>query len=510
MNAAFYLSLVILAGRIACGFEFFEPIQPPRRLQVMAHRGEGNIAPGNSRASMLLCIEDGLEWAEIDVRLSRDGRHVVVHDAKIKGPAGEAWQVADKTLVELKGIDIGSGFASRFAGERILSLEEALAIGKGKLNFYLDCKAVNPEQLAREIFAAGMEKQVVVYHDVEQLRRVDDVAQGKIALMAKWHPGLTLDWARSNHLAAVEIDANEITPESAGMFHAAGIKVESKNLGEWDRLEFWDRAIVAGADWMQTDLPEEAMAHDLWRRVKRRPVRVSLHRGARRYAPENTIPAFEKAIRMGADFIEFDVRTTSDGKFYLLHDSGLDGKTDGHGLISQTPSSIIETLSAGVKFGNQFATTRLPALDEFLRAVEGKIDLYFDAKAIPPEALAEAVARHGMADRTVVYQSVEYLERLKKIDPRIRALPPLGAVKDIDAIAAKLKPYAVDASWEILSREMIARCHSLGILVFSDVLGAHERVEDYLQAMDWGIDLIQTDQPLRLMRAIELRAAGAR
>jgi glycerophosphoryl diester phosphodiesterase len=233
-----------------------------------------------------------------------------------------------------------------------------------------------------------------------------------------------------------------------------------------------------------------------------------LHRAANRYAPENTIPAFEKAIRLGADFVEFDVRTTSDGKYFLLHDSSLDGKTDGHGLISQTSSADILKLSAGVKYGKRFADVRLPTLEEFLSAVEGKIDLYFDAKAIPPEALAEAIARHGMAERTVVYQSVDYLIRLKAIDPRIRALPPLSDLSELDDIAARLKPYAVDASWNLLSKEMIARCHALGILVFSDALGSHERIANYLQAMDWGIDLIQTDHPLRVMRAIELRAAG--
>ena len=75
----------------------------------------------------------------------------------------------------------------------------------------------------------------------------------------------------------------------------------------------------------------------------------------------------------------------------------------------------------------------------------------------------------------------------------------------MEALARDLKPYAVDARWEILSRDVIARCHALGIQVFSDALGQHERIENYQQAMDWGIDLIQTDYPLRLMRAIELR-----
>ena len=74
-------------------------------------------------------------------------------------------------------------------------------------------------------------------------------------------------------------------------------------------------------------------------------------------------------------------------------------------------------------------------------------------------------------------------------------------------LARDLKPYAVDADWDILAPELIARCHALGIKVFSDALGSHERIEEYQKAMDWGIDLIQTDHPLRLFRAIERRAS---
>ena len=95
--------------------------------------------------------------------------------------------------------------------------------------------------------------------------------------------------------------------------------------------------------------------------------------------------------------------------------------------------------------------------------------------------------------------------RGKAINPRIRLLAPLGSAAALEALARDLKPYAVDADWEILSRDLISRCHALGIQVFSDALGQHERVEDYQKAMDWGIDLIQTDHPLRVMRAIEVR-----
>jgi glycerophosphoryl diester phosphodiesterase len=509
------LAWVCLTVGFGCGvgcardFPFFEPLQPPRATQVMAHRGESGQAPENTGPALVRCVEDGLEWAEVDVRLTKDGHHVLAHDESLKGGTNAALIVAEHTLAELKALDLGAPFAARFTGTRVLTLPETFALAKGKLNLYLDCKAVNAEQLAREILAAGMERQVVVYDRPDRLQRLHAVAPGQVALMAKWRPGLGPPaWAQSNHLDAVEIDADAITVEACQAFHSLGIKVETKNLGQWDSETFWARAMAARADWIQTDLPEEVLAHALWQRVKNRPVLFSLHRGANRYAPENTLPAFEKAIRLGADFVEFDVRTTSDGKFFLLHDSTLDGKTDGHGPIANAPSSVISALSAGVKFGRPYASIGLPTLEGFMEDVAGKVNLYFDAKAIAPEALVDALVRHGTLERTVVYGPPRFLAKLKAINPRVRLLPPLDSPDEIDRLARELKPYAFDTSWEILSRDLIARCHALGIKVFSDALGEHEHVEDYQQAISWGIDLIQTDHPLRVMRAIELVSAN--
>jgi glycerophosphoryl diester phosphodiesterase len=493
---------------VARDFPFFEPVQPPRPFQVIVQRGENGQAPENKRPALVRCVEDGLEWAEVDVRLTKDGHHVLAHDERLPAGASGALLVAEHTLEELKQLDLGLAFAARFAGERMLTLQECFGLAKAKLNLYLDCKAVNPEQLAREILAAGMERQVVVYDQPDQLRRIHALAPGRVALMAKWRTALgPPPWAQSNHLDAVEIDAPDVTADVCRAFHSLDIKVQVKSLGDWDQTEFWAKAIAAGADSIQTDRPEELLAYALWQRVGNRPVRFSLHRGASRYAPENTLPAFEKAIHLGADFVEFDVRTTSDGKFYLLHDSKLDGKTDGQGPIAETPSGTIASLSAGVKFGRPYAKVGLPTLDDFLKAVAGKVDLYFDAKAIAPEALAAALEKYGVVGRTVVYGSSDYLARLKAINPRIRLLAPLESAEQIEALARELKPYAMDANWEILSRDLISRCHTLGIQVFSDALGQHERIEDYQKAMGWGIDAIQTDQPLRLLRAIELSSA---
>jgi glycerophosphoryl diester phosphodiesterase len=207
---------------------------------------------------------------------------------------------------------------------------------------------------------------------------------------------------------------------------------------------------------------------------------------------------------MGADLVEFDVRTASDGGLFLTHDGQLDRTTNGLGLIARQSSEVVLRLDAGAWFGRPFAGTRMPTLDAFLDAVAGKVELYCDAKEIAPETLARMLAERDLIDRTVVYQDADYLRRLRAIDPRMRLLPPLGDPAELDRLATDLKPYGFDTAWEILSKELIDRCHASGIRVFSDALGEHETIGDYQRAIGWGIDVIQTDYPLRVMRAVEL------
>jgi glycerophosphoryl diester phosphodiesterase len=188
----------------------------------------------------------------------------------------------------------------------------------------------------------------------------------------------------------------------------------------------------------------------------------------------------------------------------LLHDRSLNRTTNGRGLAREWNLAKIQALDAGSWFGRPFALTSVPTLDAFLKAAGGRVELYVDAKDIAPEALAETLKRHGLIERSVVYQSAAYLEKLRAIDPAIRRMPPLRAEASLDSVAERVQPYAFDTNWSILSKELIDRCHAKGTKVFSDALGSHERVEDYQQAIRDGIDLIQTDHPVRVLRAIEL------
>lgn len=500
---------VFLPGGLATALDFFEPVTPPRAFQVMVHRGMAAQAPENSRPAIELAIEDGFEWVEVDVRLTKDGHHVLIHDETLDRTTDGLEPVAEMTLAEIKKLDAGSSFAGRYAGERILSLPECLTFCKGKINLCLDLKAMDAERLVREIQESGMTSQVVVFGSPESLEKIRRISNGTIALMTKWEPALGLeDWLDRIRPAAVEIDAENISREVCATFHSRGIKVQAKVMGEWDKPEGWARCLDAGVDWVQTDLPEELAAHAYFRETPEPPIRYSLHRGAGRYAPENTFPAFEKSVALHADYIEVDVRVSSDGVPFLLHDGKLDRTTDGTGPLGEKPAEMLKSLDAGKWFARAFENSRIPTFEEFLEWLPEEMGHYCDAKDIPPLQLADLLKKHDVVDRTVVYQGVEYLKELTSINSEIRALAPLSDPADLDGYGTGWKPYAFDTSWEILSKDLIARCHSMGIQVYSDGFGEDATSEKYKAAIEWGIDVIQTDDPMILLDAMRQTAAN--
>jgi|GEM_PF-131754 len=497
---------VLLSVDGSQAFEFRRPLSPPRAFDVVAHRGAMYRAPENTRPAIEAAIEDGVEWIEVDIRRTRDGHHVLFHDERLDGKTNGSGLVRERTLADLKALDAGSWFAPRFAGVRVLTLEECLSIARGRVNLYLDCKGADPDLLVRQVVAAGMTDQVVVFDELERLRRVRECSGGAVAIMPKWRnrPGLDA-WRRAVRPDAVEVDADEVTADLCRTFHNEGVRVFAKCLDKWDGPAFWDRVLAAGADCIQTDLAEELIAHAVWKRLRGRPVLMALHRGASRYAPENTLPAFEKAVRLGADLVELDVRTTRDGTFVLLHDADLDRTTSGRGPVRWVTSQIVAELDAGRWFAPVFSGTRVPTLEAFLAWSPMQVGLYVDAKDIPPEVLADILKRHRVTDRAIVYQTPEYLARLKGIDSRIRTLAPLTKVGGIEELAAGLGPYAVDVPWEYLSPSVIERAHRAGTKVFTDAPD-QAVVQEYVRAIGWGVDAIQTDCPLRLIRAAELVA----
>ncbi|MCW8953085.1 MAG: glycerophosphoryl diester phosphodiesterase [Rhodospirillales bacterium] len=90
------------------------------------------------------------------------------------------------------------------------------------------------------------------------------------------------------------------------------------------------------------------------------------HRGAARYAPENTLAGIRKAAALGAGWVEIDIRLLRDGNLAVIHDATLDRTTDGHGPVIRQNAASLCALDAGSWFGRRFRGERVPLLGDVL------------------------------------------------------------------------------------------------------------------------------------------------
>ena len=110
-------------------------------LRKIAHRGASGRYPENTRLAFAKAIEARVDMIELDCQLSRDGHVVVFHDERLNRLGRSRGTVRSKTLEQLKRLDIGAWRGRAFAGERILTLEEALDSIGGNADLCLEIKS---------------------------------------------------------------------------------------------------------------------------------------------------------------------------------------------------------------------------------------------------------------------------------------------------------------------------------------------------------------------------------
>ena len=162
------------------------------------------------------------------------------------------------------------------------------------------------------------------------------------------------------------------------------------------------------------------------------------HRGYSAVAPENTLPALAAAVLGGATYIEFDVRTTSDGVPVVIHDRTVDRTTDGSGHVWELTADQVRALDAGSWFSPAFAGVRVPLLAEVLDLLrdpdlgvlrpptaDDEPHLLLEIK--PPagreqvKTILGMVAERGLLERTVVQSFDHEVVRLvREAAPEIR------------------------------------------------------------------------------------------
>ena len=155
------------------------------------------------------------------------------------------------------------------------------------------------------------------------------------------------------------------------------------------------------------------------------------HRGAALSAPENTLAGFRHAARLGAPWVEFDIRLTADGACVVHHDETLERTTGATARVDATPLAAVSSLDAGAWFGAAFAGQAPPSLE---RALAFLVDLGLGANIElktctkgredeMAEAVGTALARSWPGDRSDVMASSFDVPLLAALQRRLSDLP---------------------------------------------------------------------------------------
>lgn len=235
-------------------------------------------------------------------------------------------------------------------------------------------------------------------------------------------------------------------------------------------------------------------------------MKVIAHRGACKAAPQNTIPAFKTALEMGADGFENDVHLTKDGVLVICHNYDIDETSNGKGLIADYTFEELRKFDFGSYFSEEFANTRIPALDEFLElcsrvsVINVEIKTPQNGSTEIAEKVIDKVKEFGLLDNLIISCfNKDILLACKQADSTVKTgflystdCPYKEVYDDPVAFAKKIKADALHPLGILVDEEYIENCHEAGLIVNPWTIDKPHAIEWLL---NWDCDGVITNYP---------------
>lgn len=231
---------------------------------------------------------------------------------------------------------------------------------------------------------------------------------------------------------------------------------------------------------------------------------VTAHRGDDANAPENTMPAFEKAVEAGADIIELDVRQTKDGVFVIMHDESLNRTANVKRKVGEVDYDYISKLDVGSSYDRSYDGTRIPTLEEVLIFAREN-DVFLNIELKPAETdqnyvqgIVDLLHEYDFVDQCMLgSQSVAALREAKKLDPDISTLyimtMAFGDFAGMDGIDG----FSIKHTY--ISNNMVSKIHAKGKKIYAWTVNNESDIKNLL-LLD--VDGIITDDPTNTKEVI--------
>ncbi len=216
------------------------------------------------------------------------------------------------------------------------------------------------------------------------------------------------------------------------------------------------------------------------------------HRGARAYAPENTLESFKKAMEMGVDAIEFDVRKTKDDRLVVFHDADVKRTTNGRGLVADLTLSEIKELSAEEE-------EKIPTLEEALDCIGNDARVFIELKdhGIEEQTLKIVHSRKLDQNYVIISYLEDVLRKIRDLDKNIETGLIYARHPHPEKTAIDLKANYLVSFYRFTHTTNIEKAHKNGLKVIVWTINTKEEAEEYKKK---GVDGIASDKPDVLSR----------
>lgn len=231
------------------------------QIAVISHRGEHLAHPENTLPAFQAAIDAGADFFELDVRTTSDGRLVLMHDRTVDRTTNGKGAVRELTFDQIRALDAGARFGTRFAGTKAPAFEEALNLAHGKIGVYVDCKEIAPLDLVAALEKSDMLDAVVIYGGAAFLKGVLAL-RPSLKVMPEADDAATLQKLiadLSPHVVA--FDAGDFKDDVIAIAKQAHVDIYVDRLGPADNQSKWQDAIDRGAAGIQTDQPAELVQY---------------------------------------------------------------------------------------------------------------------------------------------------------------------------------------------------------------------------------------------------------
>ena len=226
-------------------------------MVTIAHRGASALYPENTLRAFIAAAELGADMCEFDVRMTRDGEVMVIHDATVNRTTDGRGRVAAMSAAAIKRLDAGVRFGAEFRGERIPTLAEvAGALGERRCGMDVELKARGLEARVCEVLrgCGAIEGAIVSSFDWDQLKIVAAQEPGlRLALLGEKAPAALLEAAPAMRAFAIAPRFDLADAALCAEAHRRGLAVYVWTVDDASAMR---RLIAAGVDGIMTNNPK--------------------------------------------------------------------------------------------------------------------------------------------------------------------------------------------------------------------------------------------------------------